>query len=110
MRAREGEPQGGSTGQSLPPPTESGTLDDLRQLEPLQEELFPAELARIVRRLVRPVPVSGMGATSCCGRSATHPANLTVQLPRAGRRGPGRKMMVTPVGTSPATPILTIST
>jgi hypothetical protein len=42
--------------------TEAETRDALHQLEPLWEELFPAEQARIVRLLVERVTVSSKGA------------------------------------------------
>ena len=42
--------------------TEAETRDALEQLDPLWEELFPAELARIVRSLVERVEVSPAGA------------------------------------------------
>ena len=42
--------------------TEGETRDALRQLEPLWDELFPAEQARIVRLLVERVTVSSTGA------------------------------------------------
>ena len=42
--------------------TEAETRDMLEQLDPLWEELFPAEQARIVRLLVERVEVSPTGA------------------------------------------------
>jgi hypothetical protein len=42
--------------------TEAETRDALHQLEPLWEELFPAEQARIVQQLVERVVVSSTGA------------------------------------------------
>ena len=42
--------------------TESETRDALERLDPLWEELFPAEHARIVRFLVERVDISPIGA------------------------------------------------
>ena len=42
--------------------TEAETREALEQLDPLWEELFPAEQARIVRSLVKRVEVSLAGA------------------------------------------------
>ncbi|WP_156963750.1 recombinase family protein [Muricoccus aerilatus] len=42
--------------------TEAETRDAMRQIEPLWDELFPAEQARIVRMLVERVTVSSTGA------------------------------------------------
>jgi hypothetical protein len=42
--------------------------------------------------------------------SAFHPPSLTVQVPLAIRRRPGRKTVVTPEGESPAAPTSAIST
>ncbi len=47
---------------SDPDLTEAETRDALHQLEPLWDELFPAEQARIVRLLVERVTVSSTGA------------------------------------------------
>ena len=42
--------------------TEAETLEALERLDPLWEELFPAEQARIVRLLVERVDISPIGA------------------------------------------------
>jgi hypothetical protein len=49
-------------GRSSGPLTESETREALERLDPLWEELFPAEQARIVRLLVERVDVSPTGA------------------------------------------------
>jgi hypothetical protein len=46
----------------VPSLTEADTRTALEQLEPLWEELFPAEQARIIRLLVERVEVSPGGA------------------------------------------------
>jgi hypothetical protein len=47
---------------SAPDLTEAETRDALEQLDPLWDELFPAEQARIVRLLVERVEISLTGA------------------------------------------------
>jgi hypothetical protein len=48
--------------------TETETREALKRLEPLWDELLPAEQARIVRLLVERADVGPTGAASGCGR------------------------------------------
>ncbi len=93
--------------------TEAEVRDALGSLDPLWGELFPAEQARIVRLLVERVEVGPRGLTSGCGSRGwpgwcgisgrrrcrwrrDAPGSLTVRVPLAIRRRPGRKTVVTP--------------
>jgi len=79
----------------------------LERLDPLWEELFPAEQARIIHLLVDRVDIRPDGADACRavgrideGGSMTSAAQmLTVRVPLAIRKRGGRKLVVTPVGT-----------
>ena len=98
--------------------TEAEAREALERLDPLWDELFPAEQARIVRALVERVEVGPAGADirlrvagldeprtrprrGCARRDASggmsEAASITVRVPLTIRRRPGRKTVVTPV-------------
>jgi hypothetical protein len=108
--------------------TEAEVREALERLEPLWDELFPAEQARIVRLLVERVEVGPAGADirlrvaglaslargpgrdqpgRAEDRGMSAAASITVRVPLAIRRRPGRKTIVTPHGVVGAGPTRT---
>jgi hypothetical protein len=102
--------------------TEAETREALERLDPLWDELFPAEQARIVRLLVERVEVGpagadirlrvaglaslvrdlGAGRRRDASGGVSEAASITVRVPLAIRRRPGRKTVVTPAGSGAA--------
>jgi hypothetical protein len=104
----------------MPDITEDEVRDALRQLDPLWDELFPAEQARIVQLLVERVDLGEDGIACRFASRALRPRagvrrwceesgmtaapTVTVRAPFAIRKRGGRKVIVTPDGAAAPQP------